>query len=479
MRPLIFPLLYALLISDSAIALARLPNFIIIFTDDQGYQDLGCFGSPNIRTPHLDKLASEGLRLTSFYAQPICGPSRTALMTGCYPLRVAESENRKRVHPVVHSEEITLAEVLRKTGYATACIGKWDMAGHSNVDYLSEILPGGQGFDLHFGPPSSNDSRKQTVLLRNGKVVESPPDFSTLTEKYTTEAMQFIEAHQDQPFFLYLPHTMPHTELDASERFKGKSPRGLYGDVIEEIDDSVGRIVELLAKLDLAEETYLLFASDNGPWLIKNKDFRQGVGFEDHGGSALPLRSGKVSTWEGGVRVPAIIWAPGRAPAGTTTGAIVRTLDVLPTFAALAETEPPADRTIDGRDVSDLIHGAPGAVSPSNQYFYYLHTHLQAVRAGRWKLHLPRESRPPWLERLRPEAHVHADDVLAIREPLLFDLESDISEQHDLADQYPQVVRRLLALAEQARHDIGDHDRVGRNARFFDPGKHRPELQIN
>ena len=251
-RILLITLLCLLGNCNIAVAQGKLPNFILIFTDDQGYQDIGCFGSPNIRTPHLDKLAREGMRLTSFYAQPICGPSRTALMTGCYPLRVAERGNRKNIHPVVHAEEITIAEILQTQGYASACIGKWDMAGHSNYKFQPDLLPAHQGFNLHFGPPTSNDSREKMPLLRNGKVVELPTDFSTLTERYAAEAIKFIEAHQEQPFFVYVPHTMLHTQLDASERFKGKSIRGLYGDVIEEIDDSVGQIVDRLEALDPA-----------------------------------------------------------------------------------------------------------------------------------------------------------------------------------------------------------------------------------
>ena len=456
-------------------AARRAPNFVLIFTDDQGYNDVGCFGSPLIRTPRLDAMAREGMRLTSFYAQPICGPSRAALMTGCYPLRVAERANVKNLHPVLHRKEITVAEVLKPRGYATAMIGKWDLAGHSNTGYQRDLLPRHQGFDVHFGTPSSNDSVRGTVLLRDGEVVEKPANQNTLTRRYTDEAIRFIEANQDKPFFVYLAHTMPHTALHASEQFRGKSRRGLYGDVIEEIDWNVGRILDALKKLGLAERTYVVFTSDNGPWLIKNKNRAHGSQPADHGGAARPLRSGKASTWEGGQRVPCIAWAPGRVPAGSVCDEVASTLDVLPTFAALAGAPAPTDRILDGHDITPLIHAAPGAVSPTEAYYYYLWTHLQAVRSGKWKLHLARPARPPWCARLAGR-HIHPKDVFEITKPLLYDLAADVGEQHDVADAHPDVVERLLKLAEKARDDVGDYDRIGKGARFFDDGPRRPRM---
>ncbi len=444
------------------------PNFIIIFADDLGYGDLGCYGSPNIRTPRIDTLAREGMRMTNFYAQPICGPSRSALMTGCYPMRLAERENKKHLHPVLHSKESTLAEVLKPGGYASAMIGKWDLGGHSNTTYQPDLLPGLQGFDMHFGTPSSNDSVTGTILLRDGKVIEQPAVQESLTERYTDEAISFMTAHRKQPFFLYLAPNMPHTALAASARFKGKSPRGLYGDVVEELDYNVGRVMDAVKRLRLERNTYVLFTSDNGPWLVKKED----------GGSAGPLRSGKVSTWEGGVRVPAIFWGPGRIPAGAVNSGMAATLDVMPTFAALAGQQLPSGRTIDGVDIRGLLQGAPGAKSPRDTYYYYLWTHLQAVRRGRWKLHVPRPGRPEWIMPLLRTLHIDARDSENISKPLLYDLEADVSERHDVADRNPDVVRDMLALAESVRAELGDYDRLGKGVRFFDPIDARPTAPV-
>ncbi|MEE2705836.1 MAG: sulfatase-like hydrolase/transferase, partial [Planctomycetota bacterium] len=241
----------AILAAPPAIFAAdRPPNFVLIFSDDQGYQDLGCFGSKQIRTPRLDQMAKEGMKFTSFYAQPICGPSRAALMTGCYPLRVAERGNIKNVHPVLHRKEITIAEVLKTKGYATACFGKWDLAKHSQRGFHPDLLPTHQGFDYFFGTPTSNDGFVD--LYRNEQRIAAKADMATLTERYTGEAIEFIARHREDPFFVYIPHTMPHTRLDASEKFKGKSKRGLYGDVIEEIDYNVGRILDAVREMKLA-----------------------------------------------------------------------------------------------------------------------------------------------------------------------------------------------------------------------------------
>ena len=322
------------------------PNFVVIFTDDQGYQDVGCFGSPDIRTPRLDAMAEQGMKFTSFYAQPICGPSRAALMTGCYPMRVAERGHTKQVHPILHEDEVTVAEVLKTEGYATACFGKWDLAKHAQTGFFLDLFPTRQGFDYFYGTPTSND--RIANLYRNEELIELSSDMATLTRRYTDEAIGFIRENNEKPFFLYIPHTMPHTRLDASADFKGKSKRGLYGDVIEEIDFHVGRILDTLRELQLAENTYVLFTSDNGPWLIKNKNRADGHLPSDHGGSAGPLRSGKVSTFEGGVRLPTILWGPGRVPANTVCDSIATTMDILPTFALLADAAIPADRVIDG-----------------------------------------------------------------------------------------------------------------------------------
>jgi len=440
----------------------RKPNVIIIFADDLGYGDLGCYGSRLIRTPRLDRLAAEGMKFTSFYAQTVCGPSRAALMTGCYPLRVATKGNRVEVHPRLHQKEITVAEILKREGYATAAFGKWDLAGHSQTAFEPELMPNHQGFDTFFGTPTSND--RVVNLYRNGNLVEKSADMNTLTRRYTDEAVAFIRASGDRPFFAYIPHTMPHTRLGASERFRGKSKRGLYGDVVEEIDWSVGRIVDTVEELGLADDTYLIFTSDNGPWAIKG----------EHGGSAGPLRGAKTSTWEGGLRVPCIMWAPGRIPAGRTCDEVASTLDMLPTLARLAGAEPPADRAIDGHDITPLLHGRPDAKSPTEAFYYYQHTHLQAVRSGKWKLHVPRPANPPWTPNWAK--HIDSGDVFDIEAPLLFNLETDIGERKNVAAEHADVVQRLLALAEKARADIGDYDRIGRNARFFDPGPRRSDI---
>lgn len=448
------------------------PNFVIVFTDDQGYQDVGCFGSPDIRTPRLDAMASQGMKFTSFYAQPICGPSRAALMTGCYPLRVAERGHTKQVHPILHEDEITIAEVLKSKGYATACIGKWDLAKHAQTGFFLDLFPTRQGFDYFYGTPTSND--RVANLYRNEELIEPASDMSTLTRRYTDEAITFIRGHQDQPFFVYIPHTMPHTRLAASADFKGKSSRGLYGDVIEEIDYNVGRILDVLQELELAENTYVLFTSDNGPWLIKNKDHADGHLPSDHGGSAGPLRSGKVSTFEGGVRVPAILWGPGRVPPNRTCDLIASTLDVMPTLAALAGADLPTDRVIDGEDIRHLFHGDFDKANPEKAYFYYLRVHLQAVRQGRWKLHLPRAQEPRGAAPFSRNAHIAPEDRIGFDEPFLVDLESDLGETTSVAAGNPQVVARLLGLAEAMREDLGDYDRVGKNMRFFDSLDVRP-----
>ncbi|HAD57856.1 MAG TPA: N-acetylgalactosamine-6-sulfatase, partial [Planctomycetaceae bacterium] len=443
------------------------PNFVIIFTDDQGYQDVGCFGSPDIRTPRLDAMAKEGMKFTSFYAQPVCGPSRAALMTGCYPMRVAERGHTKQVHPILHQDEITVAEVLKTKGYATACFGKWDLAKHAQAGFFIDLFPTRQGFDYFYGTPTSND--RIANLYRNEELIEKSSNMATLTRRYTDEAIAFIRRNQSQPFFVYMPHTMPHTRLDASADFKGKSKRGLYGDVIEEIDFNVGRMLDAITDMGLAENTYVLFTSDNGPWLIKNKNHADGHLKEDHGGSAGPLRSGKVSTFEGGVRVPTILWGPGRVPAGTTCDSIASTMDVMPTFAALAGAKVPTDRVIDGEDIRHLIHGHFDQADQDRAYFYYLRVHLQAVRQGNWKLHLPREEEPVGAAPFSRNTHIAPADRIGFEEPFLVDLKSDLGETTNAAAQNPQVVERLLALAESMRQDLGDFDRVGANMRFFDP----------
>ncbi len=452
---------------------AETPNFVIIFTDDQGYEDVGCFGSPDIRTPRLDAMAAEGMKFTSFYAQPVCGPSRAALMTGCYPMRVAERGHTKQVHPILHEDEITVAEILKAKGYATACFGKWDLAKHAQSGFFMDLFPTRQGFDYFYGTPTSND--RVANLYRNEELIEPKSNMATLTRRYTDEAIAFIKRSQKQPFFVYIPHTMPHTKLDASPQFKGKSNRGLYGDVIEEIDFNVGRILDAIRKNGIEKKTYVLFTSDNGPWLIKNKNHADGHLNQDHGGSAGPLRSGKVSTFEGGLRVPTILWGPNRVPAGTSCDKIASTLDVLPTLAALSGSKVPDDRVIDGENITHLFHGNFDKANPDKAFYYYLRVHLQAVRQGRWKLHLPREKEPIGAAPFARNNHIAPADRVGFGKPFLVDLNRDIGETTDVSDQHPDVVKRLLALAETMREDLGDYDRVGKNMRFFDPMQTRPQ----
>lgn len=448
------------------------PNFVIIFADDLGYQDVGCFGSPDIRTPCIDAMAREGVTFTSFYAQPICGPSRAAIMTGCYPLRVAERGNVKNVHPILHEDEITIAEVLKPRGYATACFGKWDLAKHAREDFFIDLFPTRQGFDYFFGTPTSNGAAPG--LYRDETLLEPMADMASLTRRYTDEAIAFMRKNRETPFFVYLPHTMPHTKLAASARFKGKSQRGLYGDVVEEIDFSTGRIIDAVRQLGLEKKTYVLFTSDNGPWLIKNKNYADGHLPDDHGGSAGPLRSGKVSTWEGGVRVPAVLWGPGRVPVGKTCDRIASTLDMLPTLAALSGADVPRDRVIDGEDISHLFHGQFMKANPEKAFYYYLRIQLQAVRQGKWKLHLPREAEPASVAPFTLNRHIAPADRIGFSTPFLVDLDEDIGETRDVAGDHPEVVQRLLGLAQAMRADLGDHDLVGKNMRFFDPLEKRP-----
>ncbi|REE00159.1 sulfatase family protein [Marinoscillum furvescens] len=427
------------------------PNFIIIFTDDQGYNDLGCFGSPNIKTPNIDQMAAEGMKLTSFYAQTVCGPSRAALMTGSYPLRNARNDNGVAPHPKLALSEVTIAEVLKQAGYTTAMMGKWDLAGHNPEKFNANLLPADQGFDYSFFTPSSNDNRVH--LIRNKTLVEMHADMSTLTRRYTDEAIQFLEGNQEQPFFLYLAHTMPHTKLAVSDEFKGQSERGLYGDVIEEIDHEVGRIQDFLKEKKLDENTYVIFMSDNGPWWIK----------KEHAGSAAPLRGAKTSAWEGGIRVPAIVWAPGKVPAGTQSDQVLATIDWLPTIAHLAGAETPSDRVIDGIDITEVIHGKGEELDRT--FFYYQHQELRAVRKGKWKLHLPHRPEGKSIVYTKWPIHVAPEDREMFDTYVLYDLEQDIAETTNVAADYPEVVAELKAHLEWARKDIGDGEQRGANAR--------------
>jgi arylsulfatase A len=440
------------------------PNFIIIFADDQGWGDVGVYGSPNIRTPNLDRMAREGVKFTSFYAAPFCGPSRAALMTGCYPPRASLAFNHgPRSTTGIHPDEVTIAEVVGSAGYATRIIGKW------HLGTLPEFRPHRHGFDGWFGMPYSNDmwryhpvmpprpnenERMKAArargeytgfagqgthyppdggfpeplpLMRNDEVQETDPDQTKLTRIYTQDALEFIEANRKGPFFLYFPHAMPHVPLFRSKEFEGHSFRGLYGDVIEEIDWSVGQILAKLVELGIDDNTLVFYTSDNGPWLQYGVD----------GGSAGGFNRGKGTTWEGGMRVPGIARWPGKIPASIVTHEIAANMDLLPTLAKLAGASLPEDRILDGRDIWPLMSKA-GAASP-HEYFYYYGgrrqltvPNLRAVRDRRWKIHLD------------PDGAVAA----------LYDLGEDPGEKFDRKDLFPEVAEKLRAQAKSFNAEL-------------------------
>jgi arylsulfatase A len=436
----------------------RPPNFVIVYSDDQGYADVGCYGAKGFATPNLDRLAREGVRFTDFYvAQAVCSASRTALLTGCYPNRVGilGALGPQAKHGL-HAGEKTIAEILKARGHATAIYGKWHLGHHP------PFLPTRHGFDEYFGLPYSNDMwpRHPTMkfpplpLIEGEKVIAENPDQNQLTTWYTERAVRFIGRNKDRPFFLYVPHAMPHVPLHVSDKFRGKSRQGLYGDVIMELDWSVGQILAALAEHGLDEQTLVLFASDNGPWLS----------YGDHAGSAGPLREGKATAWEGGVRVPCLARWPGRIPAGTVCREPAMTIDVLPTLAKLAGAALP-DHPIDGLDIWPLLAGRPGAKSPHEAFYFYWNRELQAVRSGRWKLHFPHEYRtlagPPGSGG-KPGPYQSARTELA-----LYDLEAEAGETTDVAAKHPDVVARLKALAEKARDELGDTatNRTGKGVR--------------
>lgn len=455
------------------VASSQPPNIILIFTDDQGYEDLGCFGSQKIKTPHLDRMAAQGLRLTSFYAQPVCGVSRAALMTGSYPIRVGEPGNIKRLHTVPHPKEVTLAETLKSAGYATALIGKWHLTlrdASSPTGYNPETMPNAQGFDFFYGTPLYNgttvrvqDTPFRSPLLRNNEIVqEKIESWDHITGDYTREALSWIESHRESPFFLYLAHNLPHIPLGASDEFRGRSAYGPYGDAIEEIDASCGRILDKLHELGLEKKTLVIYTSDNGPWVETTAGMKPGgKPFipRDHSGSAAPLRGWKMSAWEGGSRVPCIAYWPGTIPAGRVSDQIFSTMDLLPTFASLANAAlPPV--TLDGLNATDFLLGR-SETSPRDSYLYYAGTLLTGIRVNQWKLVLPRKAAPTgtgWWGRM-------LEAVPAIQ---LYDLNTDPGETQDQAADHPEVVQQLMARIETARKDLGDFKVTGAGARFFD-----------
>jgi arylsulfatase A-like enzyme len=414
----------------------RPPNFVLITCDDLGYSDIEPYRASVSYTPHLARMGREGMRFTSFYAAPVCSPSRAALLTGCYPRRVGLDQGSW--HAVLmpgdwhglHPDEVTVAEVLKRRGYATACIGKWHLGDQP------EFLPTRQGFDSYFGLPYSNDMRPTPKpspgvdyphpplpLLRNEKLVREVTDQSSLTTEYTEEAVRFLRAQRSKPFFLYLPHSMVHVPLAAGSRFLNKTGHGLYSDSLAEVDWSTGEILAEIGKLGLAENTLVMFLSDNGgtPRAVN-----------------APLRGHKGSVWEGGMRVPALAWWPGRIPKASVSHAITSNMDILPTFASLAGAQLRRERRIDGYNITDLLMGKPNAKSGYDAFYYYLRSDLRAVRSGPWKLHTNGE---------------------------LYNLDQDIGESVNVATQNPDQVARLEKLLAQARADLGEGEKPGPNCR--------------
>ena len=426
-------------------------NIILIMTDDQGWGDLGSYGASDLDTPHLDQLAAEGIRFTSHYASnAACTPSRASLLTGMYPVRIGlpgvlMPQSIAGLNPA----ERTLAEMLADQGYRTTAIGKWHLGHHS------QHLPLNHGFESYYGIPYSNDMTPDSTknpnpfarnhpplpLVEDSAIIAVEPDQRLLTRQYTERAVEFIETHRDEPFFIYLAHTFPHMPLFVSEAFEGRSDRGLYGDVIMEIDWSAGAIMQALERYDLTRNTLVIFTSDNGPWLVKSP----------YAGSSGPFREGKATTFEGGHRVPLIMRWPARIPAGVVSDAMVLSMDIMPTIAALTKA-PPGPYPFDGKDLMPIVDGGPTA---HDAFFYYRGRALEAVRSGRWKLHVP-----------HTYSSIHGATLVTPTHPgryrrdstdlALFDLTADPGETRNLADDHPDVVTRLLEHMETARYDLGD-----------------------
>ncbi|MDI1310976.1 sulfatase [Prosthecobacter sp.] len=466
-------LLLALLLTSLTLSAAdqRPPNVVLILVDDLGYADLGCFGAEKIKTPHMDRMAAEGMKFTNFYvAQAVCSASRAALLTGCYANRVGmqgalNHTSKEGLHP----DEWLLPEMCKAQGYATAAFGKW----HLGTDLLFNPLR--NGFDEFLGIPYSNDNSKYHPSLAQEmpplpfydglKVIETDPDQSQFTHRFTERATTFIEMHKDQPFFIYVPHVMPHVPIFASHAFRGQSSAGLYGDVVQEIDWSVGQILDTIKRCGIDQNTLVILFSDNGPFLS----------YGNHAGSAKPLREGKLTTFDGGVRSPFIARWPGHVPATQVCDEPVMEIDLLPTIARLIGGKL-SERKIDGKDILDLLEGKPGAKSPHKSLVFYGGDELQAIRSGPWKLHFPhpyitvdgepgRDGKPSRFGQMKPKAitqsgiagiasrHGYRVENIGLS---LFNLNDDPGETHNLAKEHPEIVEQLQKLAEPTRKELGD-----------------------
>lgn len=415
------------------------PNIILIFVDDLGYGDLSSYGHPTIQTKNLDRMADEGIRFTQFYvAASICTPSRAALLTGRLPVRSGMSGSKKSGNVIyprstggLPPSEITIAEALKGKNYKTGIIGKWHL-GH-----LPKFLPLNQGFDYYFGIPYSNDmlpprykGAPELPLYENDKIIENGPDQRLLTKRYTEKAISFITENKDVPFFLYYPNNFPHTPLFTSEEFSNTSKRGLYGDVVVELDWSVGQILETLKKLNIEKKTLVIFTSDNGPWLREKEE----------GGSAGLLFEGKASTYEGGFRVPAIAWWPGTIPANKTSTAIVNTMDLYPTLLGLAGAPLPDDRKLDGFNIFPVLTGTE--IEINDIVFYYLRDELYAIRKGDWKAHFITK---PSYKKVEPVVHNPA---------LLFNINKDPSEKYEIGKDHPEILEEIWKIYKEHRAGI-------------------------
>ncbi len=444
------------------------PNFIVVFCDNLGYGDIEPFGSTVHRTPQLNRMAREGRKFTHFCVTAgVCTPSRSSLITGCYAQRVGMHDNPRDgqvLRPVspygLNPDEITIAEVLKDAGYATGMIGKWHLGDQPS------FLPTRQGFDWFFGIPYSDDMTAAVgkrlgapldgdrwpplPLMENETVIEAPVDRDLLTKRYTEKSLEFIEANRSRPFFLYLPQAMPGSTRApfASPDFKGKSNNGPWGDSIEELDWSIGKLLDKLVSLGIDDRTLVIWTSDNGAPMAREID-------SPSRGTNRPLHGRGYTTGEGAFRVPTIMWWPNQIPAGTVCDQLATTMDLLPTFAKLAGGNVPQDRMIDGHDIRALIFAEPGAQSPYDVFYYYERDQLQAVRSGPWKLFVPLETftKHP---HFRPTETAHT---------LLFNVVEDIASEHNVASEHPEVVERLMKLAEQGRQDLGDRGRVGAGQR--------------